>query len=447
MRLLSAALTAALALPAGAAADDPPVDWSRKRKKAVTELATRWLQERPRTRFEDWEADRRAELEAEARAFGPIPEGAREEAVELIWKPVEKHGPRVKGRGKAVLETPYGEAWFYVSGSGKDRALIVGLHGGGEGAGSADEARGNWQKKGAIGMYPQGIRLVHDTWNTVHGERFALTLIEIAKAQYEVDPDRVYCMGFSMGGTGSWFLAGRHPDLFAGASPCAGVFMASPASQVATVEEVEGVQHGLIPNVRNLAMWYYIGLEDTNCMPGTYLYVADRLEELRAADPGGYGKIHFQTYPNLAHAFPPGEPRRGIDWLLDQERETFPSVLTWEYASDPYPLPGPDDPVGRLPKHHFYWLHCAEPRDNQRIRAELVDNEIRLELKGTADGARGITLFLNERMIDPEREVVVRLGEEELYRGQPEPDLWTVLETFDARLDRSMVFDRRIELR
>ena len=66
-----------------------------------------------------------------------------------------------------------------------------------------------------MGMYPQGIRLVHDTWNTVHGERFTLTLIEIAKAQYEVDPDRVYSMGFSMGGTGSWFLAGRHPDLLA----------------------------------------------------------------------------------------------------------------------------------------------------------------------------------------------------------------------------------------
>jgi hypothetical protein len=40
---------------------------------------------------------------------------------------------------------------------------------------------------------------------------------------------------------------------------------------------------------------------------------------------------------------------------------------------------------------------------------------------------------------------VTRRGKE-LYRGRPRPDFWTVLETLDAKLDRSMVFDRRIEL-
>ena len=70
---------------------------------------------------------------------------------------------------------------------------------------------------------------------------YILSIIEIAKAQYDVDPDRIYSMGFSMGGTGSWFMAGRHPDLLAGAIPAHGVLMAQPKSQVPTKEEVQAI--------------------------------------------------------------------------------------------------------------------------------------------------------------------------------------------------------------
>src|SRR5690606_26427174 len=238
------------------------------------------------------------------------------------------------------------------SGTGRGKGLVLGLHGGGEGAGSASEAT-RWTAKGCLGLYPQGIELVHDTWNTVHGERFLLTLVEIAKVQHEIDPDRVYSMGFSMGGTGSWFLAGRHPDLLAGSAPCAGVLMAQPKSQLATKEEVEALQHGFLPNVRNLAMDYYIGLADRNCMPGTYLYAWDRLLELRAADPEGYRDLRFETFPGLAHAFPPGEPTAGIERLTKHVRDAFPTRVVWEYVSEPYPLGRPTDPVERFQKHHF----------------------------------------------------------------------------------------------
>ena len=432
--------------PATAAQEDAAV-WDRKQQKKVAALAERWWKARPPTRFDDWDAGVRAELEAEARELGGLPEGARQEAVEILWKPAAKHGPGAKAKkGSATIETPYGEAKFLLLGKGKGKGLLIGLHGGGEDAGSASEAKGSWQSKACLGIYPQGIRLVHDTWNTVHGERFILSLIEIAKVQHDIDPDRVYCMGFSMGGSGSWFMAGRHPDLLAGAAPCAGVLMAAPESQLATKEEVQSVQHGLVPNVRNLAMWYYIGLEDRNCMPGTYLYVADMLGRLREKDPSGYQKVHFETYPGLAHAFPPGEPAKGIEYLTEQRRDTFPETVVWEYTTGPYPLPIAEDKTARLQKHHFYWLHCANPIDRQSIRATRVENTIELEVSGTADGVHGLTLFLNESMIDPAQDVVVRAGDEEVYRGRPVPDLWTVLETMDARADRSMVFDRRIEL-
>jgi hypothetical protein len=95
-------------------------------------------------------------------------------------------------------------------------------------------------------------------------------------------------------------------------------------------------------------------------------------------------------------------------------------------------------------KRFFYWLKLEAPADNPLVRATRTGNTITLELRGTPDGAKGLTLPLNDRMIDPHEDVVVTRRGKELYRGRPQPDFWTVLETLDARLDRAPVFDRRI---
>ncbi len=444
MRKAFAAGLAVCLLASGAAAQKPSA-WGSAEKKRAEKLAARWWKARPASHFQEWDPAVRAELEAEARAIGPLPEGAREDVADMLWAALRRQADKV-GKGKITVETPYGEAWAYVTGKGKGAPLLIGLHGGGQDSGDASEARGNWIMEDALGIYPQAIRLVDDAWNAVHGERFLLTLIEQAKVGLEIDPDRVYCAGFSMGGTGSWFMGGRHADLLAGAAPCAGVLMASPRSQLARKEDVTAIQHGLLPNVRNLALYSFIGLEDRNCMPGTFLYVADRMAELREKDPGGYGKFRFKAWPDLAHEFPKGEPAAALAALAAEHRDALPACVVWESASEPFPLPDESDKVTRLPKTWFYWLRFERPADNQLVRATRTGNTVELQLRGTPSCARGLTLLLDERLVDPGQDVVVRWQGKELYRGRPRPDFWTVLETLDARVDRTLVFDRRIEL-
>ena len=423
-------------------------DLDRKTLKRMEDFAVRGWKGRPPTKFHAWDRAAREALLEEARAFGAIPEGSLGQVLDALWKPVKKHGPKGKGRGKMVIED-HGytsrftgdEMWALVKGSGRDRGLSISLHGGGEGAGGADPT---FSVKGTITIAPQGLLLHGDNWNTVHGEKQILTYIEIAKAQFDVDPDRVYVGGFSMGGTGSWHMAGRFPDLFAGAAPCAGVVMAQPKSQVPTKEDVAVVQYGIVPNVRNLPMYYFTGLQDRNCMPGTYLYVADMLDELRKADPGGYDRIRFEVYPDLAHAFPPGEPGNCLKFLAEQRRDTYPEKIVWEYALHPYPLPDDKDTTRRQVITTMYWIRHERPIDRMQITARREGNEFRVEIVGA--GAEGCSVMLNPSMFDPSQDVVVHLDGKEVYRGRPEPRFATVVESLDAKLDRSLTFDRSVPL-
>ncbi|MCK6458418.1 MAG: dienelactone hydrolase family protein [Planctomycetes bacterium] len=416
--------------------------------KKVEEFGTRWWKARPPNKFKDWDPAVREALLAEARAMGPIAEGSLEQVRSALWKSVRKHGPRGKGTGKMHIEdhgykSAYtkDEMWATVKGGGKGEGLVVGIHGGGEGAGSADTG---WTLKGCMGIYPQGLLLHGDNWNTVHGEKQILTLIEIAKAQWDIDPDRVYVMGFSMGGTGSWHMAGRFPDLLAGAVPGNGVIMASPKSQVATREEVVALQHGLLPNARNLAVYFFTGTADKNCMPGTFLVAWDEIQQLQKDDPGGYGKIRFKCYEGLAHSFPPGEPGNAFKYMSEQRRDSYPEKIRWEYAAHPHPLPNEKDTTTRYQQHCFYWIRVDEPVDRMDIVAVRKGNEFDVQLTGVEP--KGCYVMLNPAMIDVKADVVVRVDGKEVYRGRPQPDLVTVVESLDDKLDKTLTFDRKVPL-
>ena len=108
--------------------------------------------------------------------------------------------------------------------------LFICLHGGGQGAASMNDSQ--WQqiipfeqngfKQGTIAVAPRGIT---NSWN-LHfvDESFpAITrLIEDYIIFRDVDPNKVYLMGFSAGGDGTYSLSERLPFMLAACSPQAG---------------------------------------------------------------------------------------------------------------------------------------------------------------------------------------------------------------------------------
>ncbi|HQP20343.1 MAG TPA: alpha/beta hydrolase-fold protein, partial [Phenylobacterium sp.] len=46
-----------------------------------------------------------------------------------------------------------------------------------------------------------------------------LEVLKIVEAEYNIDPARRYLTGNSMGGGGTWWIGGRHPELWAAIAP------------------------------------------------------------------------------------------------------------------------------------------------------------------------------------------------------------------------------------
>src|SRR3954471_16122372 len=58
--------------------------------------------------------------------------------------------------------------------------------------------------------------------NTELAEIDTMALLKSIRQQYTIDADRIYLMGHSMGGAGSYYLGGKYNDIWAGLAPISG---------------------------------------------------------------------------------------------------------------------------------------------------------------------------------------------------------------------------------
>ena len=122
-------------------------------------------------------------------------------------------------------------AWFHISVPKEHRdakdgmPLIIYLHGGQHNAGTADSIVALAQvipvfKKNIV-LFPNHLR----TW-WAHPRELAYLLetLDHVMLRWHVDPKRIYLMGGSMGGNGTWAFGSQCPELFAALSPISGFY-------------------------------------------------------------------------------------------------------------------------------------------------------------------------------------------------------------------------------
>ncbi len=107
--------------------------------------------------------------------------------------------------------------------------LVIGLHGGGAGGadgklvvGSGDQAmnfyQGDCDKRGWICACPTALRA---GWGARENDDLLDALLDELRALYNIDEHRIYLVGHSMGGGGTWAQGTRIPEVFAAIAPAA----------------------------------------------------------------------------------------------------------------------------------------------------------------------------------------------------------------------------------
>jgi pimeloyl-ACP methyl ester carboxylesterase len=384
-----------------------------------------------------FEADgaRRAEILREIEPADAIPLADVPKWRAKLLKLAAQSGRRLKKSGTEYWydeKTKRGK--YMVAGAGGKGGLVIALHGGGQGAGDAGEAHGTFapiaSKHGCICIAPEVLEKTERGWTTSGTEEFLLELIEAAKRTWKTIPhDRVYMVGHSMGGYGSWTVGAHHADLFAGLGPYAG------APTPYTVDgqpytEVTGIQEGVIPNLRNVALHVYQSLDDKQVPPAPNVF-ANRMVLDWQKDHGGYNYKYVEVN-GQGHGAPPGGHKVGFDWLYQFRRDPRPKYVLWEPVL-PY-------------KRMFYWLWWDHPVAKTLVKAVVkAPNEIEIDLGGQP--RRGFRLLLDADLVDLAKEVIVREGSEVVFQGAVSPTLSTMLMTAAERFDSQFVFPARIDLK
>ena len=177
-------------------------------------------------------------------------------------------------------------------------ALLVYLHG----AGQTHEAPNSWWQPAADAPYSGETLGVAVLGRGRHAgyvglaECDVLDVIEWAKSRYSIDSDRVYLIGSSMGGGGTWRLAAQYPDRFAAAMADCGY-----------------VYFPLLPNLLHVPFYANHGEADTS-VPVTWSRLGTRL----LADLGS--PVVYTEYPGVDHAV--GIPVTAVGYMtrLDAHR-------------------------------------------------------------------------------------------------------------------------------
>lgn len=126
----------------------------------------------------------------------------------------------------------------------------------------------------------------------------ALQLLESLQEDYEIDSNRLYITGLSMGGFGTWDAISRHPDLFAAAAPVCGGGDTRQAHKLA-----------------NLPIWNFHGALDDVVPPRLS---RDMIAAIRYAG----GKPGYSEYPDVGHFswIPAYNEPTLVDWLFSHRK-------------------------------------------------------------------------------------------------------------------------------
>jgi hypothetical protein len=298
------------------------------------------------------------------------------------------------------------------------RSLWISMHGGGNAP--AELNTRPWMNQIMLYTPAEGVyvapRAAVDDWNMwfrPHIDTLFSMIIQAAVVKMDVNPNKVYIMGYSAGGDGVYRLAPRMADHWAAAAMMAGhPGEASPL------------------NLRNIGFTLWMGeldaAYDRNRLAVEY---GGRMDSLHAADPLGY--IHQTHIVEGAPHWMNRADTLAVGWMSRFTRNPYPDRVVWRQEET-------------NPRAGFYYL-SVPPHDAKaamEVRVEMHGNEIEIVRNDYAT----LYIDLNDRMMDLDKPVTVTRNGKRIFRGRVVRREEHIRRSIAERADPAYIFSARIEV-
>jgi poly(3-hydroxybutyrate) depolymerase len=296
------------------------------------------------------------------------------------------------------------------------RSLWISMHGGGGAPKRVNDKQ--WENQKRLYTVDEGVYLAPraptDTWNLWHEshiDRMFGRLIEDLVVLEDVNPDRVYLLGYSAGGDGVYQLAPRMADRWAAAAMMAG--------------HPNGVS---LLSLRNVPFALQVGENDSaynrNKVGRDY---GEQLAKLRTDDPAGYEHL-VKIHEGKGH-WMGGDDKAALPWMAKFRRNPVPDRVVWKQTGTPH--------------DRSYWL--AVPAGSGKVGSLVTAKRDGQTFEITAaEEVPKLVVRLDERMADLDRPVRVTHAGKELFAGVVPRTVGTMIRTLAGRGDPKLIFDAEV---
>jgi pimeloyl-ACP methyl ester carboxylesterase len=310
-------------------------------------------------------------------------------------------------------------------------------------------------------------------WNVPDTDAYVMDVIEEVAHSYNIDPDRVFLAGTSMGGIGANHLAHRMPDRFAG------VLSAASSWDIAFWPCLKGTSIWIMHGVNDAVMFRRRHGTDI----GFAHLMKERLEQAGVSTfyrehCGGHsmrdGRRIVREWLRWAEtqkrdAFYPhvvAPSRRGLSPWLEWKRYTRPLVSFQNHldfhdlAESPHMRWVTVDGIGEESIRYDLasvsacrddcedeWNDFAVTLGHKHIRAGLVEACVceGSVIEVTPQNVTGFTLWLHPDMVDLKQVRVIAKGRER-FSGEVKPDLGTLLASYRRRRDWGLLYPAKVTI-
>jgi len=178
--------------------------------------------------------------------------------------------------------------------------VILFLHGAGERAddgliqtevGIGTAIRRGRSRFPAIVVMPQCRK---DMWWADSMADVAMAALAAAQKEFHGDPDRTYLTGLSMGGYGTWYLAGKYPGKFAAIAPICGGILVPDKARAQSPDDNSPYTEAAKKIGPRTPVWIFHGGDD----PVVPVTESRRMNEAMKALGG---EVHYTEYPGVGH--------------------------------------------------------------------------------------------------------------------------------------------------